>query len=87
MQSIDDMDQVGTVAGVAADVENMKVNMDDFLAALQEVPPAFGVSETELQQCVQNHIIPFAPNIEVTLVSKSIVAVYLKGFIVPNSKS
>lgn len=46
-------------------MENMKVNMDDFLAALQEVPPAFGVSETELQQCVQNHIIPFGPHIEV----------------------
>ncbi|KAI7877416.1 AAA-domain-containing protein [Lichtheimia hyalospora FSU 10163] len=56
--------KVGTVAGVAPDVENMKVNMDDFLAALQEVPPAFGVSETELQQCVQNHIIPFGPHIE-----------------------
>lgn len=39
--------------------------MDDFMAALQEVPPAFGVSETELKQCVQNHIIPFAPHVEV----------------------
>ncbi|KAI7850916.1 P-loop containing nucleoside triphosphate hydrolase protein [Circinella umbellata] len=56
--------KVGTVAGVAADVEEMKVNMSDFLAALEEVPPAFGVSEAELQQCVQNHIIPFSPHIE-----------------------
>ncbi|KAI8394261.1 P-loop containing nucleoside triphosphate hydrolase protein [Radiomyces spectabilis] len=56
--------KVGTVAGVAPDVENMKVQMEDFLAALEEVPPAFGVSETELQQCVQNSIIPFAPHIE-----------------------
>ncbi|KAI8065418.1 P-loop containing nucleoside triphosphate hydrolase protein [Gongronella butleri] len=51
--------KVGTVAGVAPDVENMKVNMSDFLAALEEVPPAFGVSEAELQQLVQNGIIPF----------------------------
>ncbi|KAI7868132.1 P-loop containing nucleoside triphosphate hydrolase protein [Spinellus fusiger] len=56
--------KVGTVAGVAPDVETMKVNMDDFMAALQEVPPAFGVSETELKQCVQNHVIPFASHIE-----------------------
>ncbi|KAL0080661.1 P-loop containing nucleoside triphosphate hydrolase protein [Phycomyces blakesleeanus] len=56
--------KVGTVAGVAPDVETMKVNMDDFMAALQEVPPAFGVSETELKQCVQNQVIPFAPHIE-----------------------
>ncbi|KAI9494540.1 P-loop containing nucleoside triphosphate hydrolase protein [Zychaea mexicana] len=56
--------KVGTVAGVAPDVEEMKVNMADFLAALNEVPPAFGVSEAELQQCVQNHIIPFSPHIE-----------------------
>ena len=50
---------------MAADVEDMKVNMSDFLAALEEVRPAFGVSEAELQQCVQNHIIPFSPHIEV----------------------
>ena len=59
--------KVGTVAGVAADVEQMKVNMGDFLAALEEVPPAFGVSETELQQCVQNNIIPFGSHVEVKL--------------------
>ncbi|KAI8085172.1 P-loop containing nucleoside triphosphate hydrolase protein [Halteromyces radiatus] len=56
--------KVGTVAGVAPDVENMKVNMSDFLSALEEVPPAFGVSEAELQQLVQNGIIPFARHID-----------------------
>ncbi|CAO3592385.1 unnamed protein product [Absidia cylindrospora] len=56
--------KVGTVAGVAPDVENMKVNMSDFLCALEEVPPAFGVSEAELQQLVQNGIIPFARHVE-----------------------
>ncbi|CAO3593346.1 unnamed protein product [Absidia cylindrospora] len=56
--------KVGTVAGVAPDVENMKVNMSDFLSALEEVPPAFGVSEAELQQLVQNGIIPFAHHIQ-----------------------
>ncbi|OBZ87652.1 Vesicular-fusion protein sec18 [Choanephora cucurbitarum] len=56
--------KVGTMAGISADVENMKVCMDDFLNALKEVQPAFGVSEAELQQCVQNHIIPFSPSID-----------------------
>ncbi|KAJ8662918.1 hypothetical protein O0I10_001094 [Lichtheimia ornata] len=56
--------KVGTVADVAPDVENMKVNMEDFLSALQEVPPSFGVSETELKQCVQNGVIPFGEHIE-----------------------
>ncbi|CEP08658.1 hypothetical protein [Parasitella parasitica] len=56
--------KVGTMAGIAADVENMKVSMDDFMNALKEVQPAFGVSEAELQQCVQNHIIPFSPSVE-----------------------
>jgi len=56
--------KVGTLAGVTPDVENMKVNRNDFLAALDEVHPAFGVSDEELQQCVQNQIIPFASHIE-----------------------
>ncbi|KAI8636816.1 P-loop containing nucleoside triphosphate hydrolase protein [Parasitella parasitica] len=56
--------KVGTMAGIATDVENMKVSMDDFLNALKEVQPAFGVSEAELQQCVQNHIIPFSPSVQ-----------------------
>lgn len=55
------------MADVAPDVENMKVNMEDFLSALQEVPPSFGVSETELQQCVQNGVISFGEHIEVSI--------------------
>ncbi|PAV21243.1 vesicular-fusion SEC18 [Pyrrhoderma noxium] len=51
--------KVGTMAGISDDVENMKVNRDDFLQALDEVHPAFGVSEEELQQVVQNGIIHF----------------------------
>ncbi|CAG8623141.1 6200_t:CDS:10 [Ambispora gerdemannii] len=56
--------KVGTLAGVTPDVEDMKVNRNDFLAALDEVHPAFGVSDEELQQCVQNAIIQFAPIVE-----------------------
>ncbi|CAI2191442.1 11013_t:CDS:10, partial [Funneliformis geosporum] len=56
--------KVGTLAGVTPDMENMKVNRNDFLAALDEVHPAFGVSDEELQQCVHNEIIKFSSNIE-----------------------
>ncbi|KAG9298198.1 hypothetical protein G9A89_002686 [Geosiphon pyriformis] len=56
--------KVGTLAGVTPDVENIKVNRQDFLAALDEIHPAFGVNEEELQQCVQNSIIQFTPIIE-----------------------
>lgn len=37
--------------------------------AFNEVQPAFGVSEQELQQVVQNGIIPFAPHVDVSTLS------------------
>ncbi|KAL9931161.1 hypothetical protein V8E36_009979 [Tilletia maclaganii] len=59
--------KVGTVAGVSEDVEKMRVNWGDFLNALNEVTPAFGVSEEELAQVVQNGIMKFAPHIDAIL--------------------
>lgn len=47
------------MAGISDDVENLRVNRNDFLDALDEVHPAFGVSEEELQQVIQNGIIHF----------------------------
>ena len=52
------------MAGISDDVENLRVNRNDFLNALDEVRPAFGVSEEELQQVVQNGIIHYAPIID-----------------------
>jgi hypothetical protein len=57
--------QVGTVAGISNDVENLRVNRSDFLNALDEVHPAFGVAEEELQQVVQNKIIHFDTSVKV----------------------
>ncbi|KAG6887116.1 hypothetical protein C0995_001361 [Termitomyces sp. Mi166 len=51
--------KVGTVAGISDDVANLRVNWGDFLNALDEVHPAFGVSEEELAQAIQNGIIHF----------------------------
>src|SRR4051794_23631484 len=52
--------KVGTLAGVSPDVENMKVNRNDFMEALNEVHPAFGVSDEALKLCIQIPIIQFA---------------------------
>jgi vesicle-fusing ATPase len=44
----------GTMAGISDDIENLRVNRTDFMRALGEVHPAFGVSEEELQQVIQS---------------------------------
>lgn len=59
--------KVGSIAGISDDVENMRVNRDDFFHALEEVKPAFGVAEEELQQVVRNGIMHYAPHIDVIL--------------------
>lgn len=59
--------KVGTMAGVSDDVVNMKVNRDDFMHALEEVKPAFGVSEEQLSECLQGGIIHYSPYIKAIL--------------------
>ncbi|KAH8820002.1 vesicular-fusion protein-like protein sec18 [Xylogone sp. PMI_703] len=59
--------KVGTVAGVSDDIENMKVNRSDFMNALDEVKPAFGVSEEELETAMMAGILHFSPYIETIL--------------------
>ncbi|KAJ3024122.1 transport between ER and Golgi ATPase protein [Thoreauomyces humboldtii] len=56
--------KIGASVAVQQDYENMKVARDDFLAALDEVHPSFGVSETELKQCVTNGIFKYASHVE-----------------------
>ncbi|KIY52313.1 vesicular-fusion protein SEC18 [Fistulina hepatica ATCC 64428] len=51
--------KVGTVAGISDDVENLRVNRGDFMNALNDVHPAFGVSEEELAQVIQSGIIHY----------------------------
>ena len=54
----------GTVAALSDDVADMKIRMADFLNALQEVHPLFGVSEEDLDRCVEGGIMKFSPHIE-----------------------
>jgi len=56
--------KVGTMAGISDDIENLRVNRDDFMHAMDEVQPAFGVSEEELASVVQNGIIHFDSNVD-----------------------
>ncbi|KZT71500.1 vesicular-fusion protein SEC18 [Daedalea quercina L-15889] len=56
--------KVGTLAGISDDIENLRVNRDDFMNALDEVQPAFGVSKEELEQVVENGIVHFSSVID-----------------------
>ncbi|KJZ80200.1 hypothetical protein HIM_00050 [Hirsutella minnesotensis 3608] len=54
---------VGQMAAVREDVVNMKVKREDFLNALTEVRPAFGVSEEELEEALRMGIIPYSAHV------------------------
>lgn len=55
--------KVGTVAALSDDITEMQIHMEDFLRALQEVKPLFGVSEEDLDRCVEGGIIPFSEHV------------------------
>ncbi|KAK5169037.1 transport between ER and Golgi ATPase protein [Saxophila tyrrhenica] len=54
----------GTVAALSDDVVDMQIRMEDFLRALEEVHPLFGVSEEDLDRCVEGGIFHFSSHIE-----------------------
>ncbi|CCG83613.1 Vesicular-fusion protein sec18 [Taphrina deformans PYCC 5710] len=53
----------GTVAAFDKGIEDIQIHRVDFMHALEEVRPAFGVSEEELESVVQSGIIHFSPGI------------------------
>ncbi|KAJ5485901.1 hypothetical protein N7530_000201 [Penicillium desertorum] len=55
--------KVGTMASINEDVVDMKVNRADFLHSLDEVKPAFGVSEEELSSRIPYGVIHYSPTI------------------------
>ncbi|KAH9942575.1 vesicular-fusion protein SEC18 [Amylocystis lapponica] len=59
--------KVGTLAGISDDIENLRVNRNDFMNALEEVQPAFGVAKGELEQVVENGIIHFSKTVDEVL--------------------
>lgn len=56
--------KVGGMVPKAEDIQDIKVSHADFLRALDDVKPAFGVSEAELEAAVAGGIIPFSPHID-----------------------
>ncbi|KAF2436294.1 AAA-domain-containing protein [Tothia fuscella] len=56
--------KVGTVAGIADDVVDIKVKRQDFLVALEETKPLFGVAEEEFEECTRGGLIKFSPGID-----------------------
>ncbi|KAJ2970765.1 hypothetical protein NQ176_g8029 [Zarea fungicola] len=59
--------EAGQVAAVKKNVAEMKVSRADFMNALTEVRPAYGVSESELQEAKPLGIIPYGDHIEGTI--------------------
>ena len=57
--------KAGTVAEFKADAADMKVNRLDFMMALDETHPAFGVSEEELGALIQGNLIMYSKHINV----------------------
>ena len=52
--------QPNTAAGVDANLADAKVKQQDFLDALEEVKPLFGVAEKDLTECLEGGVIPFS---------------------------
>ena len=56
--------KVGTVAAVEDDLESVQVTMADFNQAFDDVKPAFGVSEEEIDRLIGGGIIQYSASIE-----------------------
>lgn len=54
----------GTVAALSDDINEMQIHMEDFLSALQEVKPLFGVNDEALEVATRKGIIHFGPQID-----------------------
>ncbi|KAL4810044.1 P-loop containing nucleoside triphosphate hydrolase protein [Aspergillus unguis] len=54
----------GKTVRVKDDAADMKVNHTDFVHALDEIQPAFGVSEDEIKRCIEHDIINYSEKID-----------------------
>ncbi|KAL4921890.1 P-loop containing nucleoside triphosphate hydrolase protein [Aspergillus aurantiobrunneus] len=57
----------GKTVRVKDDAAQMKVNHSDFLHALDEIQPAYGVSEDEIKRCIEHDIINYSGQIDQVL--------------------
>ncbi|EON65503.1 hypothetical protein W97_04741 [Coniosporium apollinis CBS 100218] len=77
--------KVGTMAGIKDDVENLKVNRQDFFNALDEVKPLFGVAEEELSSRIRGGIIHYSPLIDNILAEGRLCVTKIKQPVSENS--
>ena len=56
--------KLGDVTGVMGDPEEVMLTRDDLMRALEDVKPAFGVSEEELESSAPYGIVHYSPHIE-----------------------
>ena len=71
--------EVDQLAAVKKDAVNMKVNRSDFMMALTEVRPAFGVSEADLEEAIRLGIIPYSQHIDATIQEMMRVVNMIRG--------
>lgn len=76
--------KAGTMAGISSDAADLVITREDFLGALAEVTPAFGVSEDELTKSMIYGIIRFSNNIERLIQS---CMIYVDGLRSESTKS
>jgi vesicle-fusing ATPase len=63
----------GTMAAISDDIDTVAVNSADFDKAFEEVRPAFGVSEDELQDCLTQGIMHYSPFVDNILEEGSLI--------------
>jgi len=56
--------KIGNSVQINQNLDNFKVTRDDFMSALEETTPLFGVAEEELNECLEGGIMRFSPSIE-----------------------
>lgn len=63
------------------DKKQLLITRADFMEALQDVRPAFGVAEETLQRCISNGVIPFSPTVKMLMAEgeKLVEAVKVSG--------
>ncbi|KAI3398497.1 hypothetical protein diail_9021 [Diaporthe ilicicola] len=76
--------KAGTMAEISTDAADLVITRQDFLGALSEVTPAFGVSEDELTKSMIYGIIPFSNNIDRIIQS---CMIYIDGLRSSTTKS
>lgn len=61
--------KIGNAVQINKDLTDFRVTRDDFMNALEETTPLFGVAEEELNECLEGGIMHFSPTIEAILAS------------------